>query len=235
VAPLLLLLFATGASAEGRFLHSIPLTLAAGVDLTRGDSLRVSASANPTSPRRLSPYTVADEQGPEGFRDASFVIDFDEPSVEALRQKLVEEFGESPSRAELVRFTHDFVTRKGLDRGFELASQVARHASGDCTEHAVLLTALARAAGKPARVVLGVVLLREGAGAVAYGHAWAEIYEDGAWQVGEATALNYENVLGYIAVAALRNEGPGYGLPLVEIFAAPWFKGVEVRAAASKQ
>ncbi len=229
--PMLLLLLATAAPAEEMFLHSIPLTLDPAVDLTRVDLLRVSASAEGASPRPLSPYASVDSDGPAAYRGATFVIDFDEPSVEALRVKLVAAYGESPSLSELVRFTDDFVARKGLDRGFELASQVASHASGDCTEHAVLLTALARATGKPARVVLGIALLRESAGVRAYGHAWSEIHENGAWQVGEATGLSEDDLLGYIAVAPLRNEGPGYGLPLVETFMAPWFKGVALSGA----
>ena len=43
---------------------------------------------------------------------------------------------------------------------------------GDCNEHAVLFTALARAAGLPARVAAGVVYV-DGA---FYYHAWAEVW-----------------------------------------------------------
>jgi hypothetical protein len=44
--------------------------------------------------------------------------------------------------------------------------------TGDCNEHAVLFTALARAAGIPARVAAGVVYLD----AAFYYHAWAEVW-----------------------------------------------------------
>lgn len=52
------------------------------------------------------------------------------------------------------------------------ALQVLDMGEGDCNEHAVLLAALARAAGIPARVVAGAVYLN---GAFLY-HAWCEVW-----------------------------------------------------------
>lgn len=52
------------------------------------------------------------------------------------------------------------------------ALEVLDSKRGDCNEHAVLFTALARAAGVPARVVAGVVYM-DGA---FYYHAWAEVW-----------------------------------------------------------
>jgi hypothetical protein len=52
------------------------------------------------------------------------------------------------------------------------ALEVLDSKRGDCNEHAVLFTALARAAGIPARVVAGVVYL-DGA---FYYHAWSEVW-----------------------------------------------------------
>jgi transglutaminase-like putative cysteine protease len=48
--------------------------------------------------------------------------------------------------------------------------------SGDCNEHATLLTALLRAAGIPARISVGLVYMREGF----FYHAWVEAYT-GEW------------------------------------------------------
>ncbi len=52
------------------------------------------------------------------------------------------------------------------------ALEVLQTRSGDCNEHTVLFNALARAAGIPAKTVVGVVYLR---GAFYY-HAWSEIW-----------------------------------------------------------
>lgn len=48
---------------------------------------------------------------------------------------------------------------------------------GDCNEHAVLLAALARAAGIPCRIAAGVVYFKE----AFYYHAWNEVCVDGRW------------------------------------------------------
>jgi len=56
--------------------------------------------------------------------------------------------------------------------GMPTALSVLDSKQGDCNEHAVLFTALARAAGLPARVAAGVVYL-DGA---FYYHAWAEVW-----------------------------------------------------------
>ncbi len=58
------------------------------------------------------------------------------------------------------------------------ALEVLQSRTGDCNEHAVLFTALARAAGVPTRIALGVVWSEEYGGF--YYHAWPEIY-DGQW------------------------------------------------------
>jgi hypothetical protein len=52
------------------------------------------------------------------------------------------------------------------------ALQVLQTKKGDCNEHTVLFNALARAAGIPARTVVGLVYLR---GAFYY-HAWSEVW-----------------------------------------------------------
>jgi hypothetical protein len=57
--------------------------------------------------------------------------------------------------------------------------------AGDCTEAAVLLAALGRAAGIPTRVVNGLVYSRERYHGVAntfMPHSWVLAYVDGAWR-----------------------------------------------------
>lgn len=57
--------------------------------------------------------------------------------------------------------------------------------AGDCTEDAIVLAALARAAGIPARVASGVAFTREryhGAREAFIPHTWVVAYLDGAWQ-----------------------------------------------------
>ena len=57
------------------------------------------------------------------------------------------------------------------------AVEVLRTRQGDCNEHAILYTAMSRAAGVPARVASGIVAL----GDRFYYHAWAEVLLGGHW------------------------------------------------------
>jgi len=60
---------------------------------------------------------------------------------------------------------------------FASAGEVCRNRSGDCSEHAVLLAAVARAQGIPSRVAMGLVYV----GGIFGGHAWTEVWIDGHW------------------------------------------------------
>jgi transglutaminase-like putative cysteine protease len=66
------------------------------------------------------------------------------------------------------------VREKDYGRGFATALEVLRDRSGDCTEHSVLLAALLRAAGIPARPVVGLACGQNRL----VGHMWVEAYVD---------------------------------------------------------
>jgi len=151
---------------------------------------------------------------------ATFLIDYDEASVASLVDSLQSLFGNTPAIDDLVEFVDGAVITKTYQRNFDLASQVASSAEGDCTEHAVLLAALARAIGLPARVVLGVMLVETPAGIQAFGHAWTEVHDGTRWRIADATrpdAQLADATPRYIPLLPVENEGPGYGLQLAEL------------------
>ncbi len=89
--------------------------------------------------------------------------------------------GGAAEKAEALRrlvFRH--IRRKTLDVGFATASEAARTREGDCSEHAVLLAAVLRAAGIPARAVAGLIYADEFAGAKdIFGyHMWTQALVD---------------------------------------------------------
>jgi hypothetical protein len=70
--------------------------------------------------------------------------------------------------------------RKTYDANADDALTVLENKAGDCTEHTLLFTALARAAGIPAREVGGVVYV--GGDKPSFGwHAWSEIHDGKQW------------------------------------------------------
>ncbi len=85
----------------------------------------------------------------------------------------------------LESFVYGFIRNKNYARGFVTALEVAQNPSGDCTEHAVLLAALARARGIPARVAQG--LIYETRTQKMAWHVWNELYVNGQWMPFDAT------------------------------------------------
>lgn len=83
----------------------------------------------------------------------------------------------------LERFVRGHMKSGGPVRAFATAAEVAENGQGDCTEYAVLLTALARARGIPARLAIGLVYYGQ---SYAY-HAWTEVHVDGHWIPLDAT------------------------------------------------
>lgn len=160
-------------------------------------------------------------------KTASWVMDFDQPSFAPAWKAALTEVGAKPTAAALTDFAARYLSRKSYDRALDLASQVAKHRSGDCTEHAVFLTALLRKAGIPARAMLGVVLVAFPERARAFGHMWVEAFVDGRWLVFDA-ALGKASAA-YLPAGELSEEGPGYALGLVGVINTLSFRALELR------
>ena len=235
------------AAAEGLHLYRIPTTASAQTRIAPGAPLRIRAYvADPkalaaslaTAVRsvaadhvaiELSGYPELEPSAPEGYRAASFVIDFDQPEVRALQEQLTARYGASPSLEELRRFTGQSIPRKSAQRGWDTASRVAGSGIGDCTEHAVLLTALARAMGRPARVALGLAIVRHEGEPLALGHAWAEIHEAGHWVPVDATPIADEAERPvYLPLLLLADEGPGYAFAIARQMQRSWVRQVDL-------
>ena len=176
-------------------------------------SVRIRAAARPTISGKVSDLE----------RRSSWVVDFDEAAVRVLVDKLHAASEQPATPAGLEHFVFEHIVNKSYSRSFDLASRVAASGEGDCTEHAVLLAALARANGYAARVVLGNLVLEFDEDLLAFGHAWTEIHSDGAWEIRDATLPGHDPALRqarYIPLGSLADEGPAYVLSLVETMSA---------------
>jgi len=145
--------------------------------------------------------------------EPTFVIDFNEPEFEPLRKELAAR-GTKAARPQLVEYVASLIEESD-ERDWDLASVVARRRRGDCSEHAVLTTALARLQGIPARVVVGVALVSDGDNHGAFGHAWSEISEDGKWQVADAALFGQKATVRYLPLGLIEDEGMGYAMGLM--------------------
>ncbi len=114
--------------------------------------------------------------------EATPEVDWQAPALEALSKEVVG--GTRGTYAAATRIVHHVYRRleKAYGASHDRASEVLVAGKGDCTEHALLFLALARAAGVPARGVHGLVYTRYSDGVPAlYWHAWAEVKAGDEW------------------------------------------------------
>jgi transglutaminase-like putative cysteine protease len=185
-------------------------------------SVRLALEGLPATARK-------DVEDPSGrWLAASFIVDHDQPTVDGLRAEFLAAAASSATvrSAELVAFV-DRKVDAVPGQGWEPASQTARTLRGDCTEHAVLTVALARSLGIPARVVVGMVIVRPGTQYVAMGHAWAELRDDDRWTVADAALGPMAAQARYVPLGLLEDEGPGFLLQLLDTLNA-WVSRVVV-------
>jgi transglutaminase-like putative cysteine protease len=133
-------------------------------------------------PKRDTPRTRRVPSGEEDLLAATPEVDADAPAIRELSRKIV---GETRGvYAASVKISHEVHRR--LERAYgvsrDRASEVLALGKGDCTEHALLFTALARAADVPARQVQGLVYAQYEDGVPAlYWHAWVEVKSGEEW------------------------------------------------------
>ncbi|HOH52029.1 MAG TPA: transglutaminase-like domain-containing protein, partial [Candidatus Hydrogenedentes bacterium] len=165
--------------------------------------------------------------GPEAERHlrTDAFITVDHPKVRELAAGITGQEEDLWTRALRV---HDWVYQnieKTATMSMPSAVEVLRTRQGDCNEHSVLFAALARAAGVPARVAIGLAW-SEALAAFGY-HAWVEVYA-GRWvpmdptfgqPTADATHLKlfdgsleeWPRLLGYVGnlkIEVLEVEGP---------------------------
>ena len=104
----------------------------------------------------------------------------DAAEVRNLASRVVGDSQDAREKADaLTLFVHRHLRYRDTAGG-RTVFDTLRDRSGDCTEFADLYTTLARAAGLPARTVIGLAYRGE---AQAFGlHAWNEVAIDGAWR-----------------------------------------------------
>ncbi len=104
-------------------------------------------------------------------------LESDAPEIIAEAKLALKGITGARARAErLTRYVNALLDKKPTV-SLPSAREVLRTKVGDCNEHTALYVAMARAAGIPARINVGLVFVRGVQGAFYY-HAWPEVYLD---------------------------------------------------------
>ena len=123
-------------------------------------------------------------------------VQSDHPDIRALALQFAGERGSALRRMrKLEQGVRGHIGNKSLRIGYASALEVLSLREGDCTEHAVLLAALARATGIPARVVTGIAYTPRFAARqdVFVPHAWVIAWIDGSWQGFDAALPRFDS------------------------------------------
>ncbi|ACG75402.1 transglutaminase domain protein [Anaeromyxobacter sp. K] len=133
-------------------------------------------------PARDTPLARAGEGAGRDDLAATPQVDSDAPAIAALAKQVAGDArGTYQAALALARWVNEHL-EKAYGASNDRASDVLAARKGDCTEHAVLTVALARALGIPSRQVYGLVYARYADGKDAlYWHAWAEVRSAGEW------------------------------------------------------
>ena len=149
---------------------------------TPGPSVRVVRISR-ASPGKTVSLPVPARPELEAFLQPSSIVQSDHESIRTAAADACEGVTDAFDAARrLEQWVHDHIQEKNLETPFASALEAFESASGDCTEHGVLLAALARSGGIPARLVTGLVY-HEGK---FIGHLWTEVFID-RWIALDAT------------------------------------------------
>ncbi|HLB73300.1 MAG TPA: transglutaminase-like domain-containing protein [Sedimentisphaerales bacterium] len=123
------------------------------------------------------PYEGQDQTIIEATKPNRYLQSDHEEIIELARKAVggTKDAGEAARRIEA--FVGEFIENKDLSVGYASALEVARSKQGDCSEHAILTSALCRAVGIPAQMVTGVAYVDDWSGMQGFGgHAWVQVY-----------------------------------------------------------
>jgi hypothetical protein len=152
------------------------LKLNGGRQTLKRDTLVVQKETIPTRP-----FRVANIAGNEDFLKPSPFIQSDDPKIVSKAMEIVSpDDSLSAKAAKLMAWVYKNVEKRPV-LSVPNALETLNNLVGDCNEHAVLLAALARAAGIPAQVEVGLVYQR----GRFYYHAWNVLFI-GTWVTADA-------------------------------------------------
>jgi transglutaminase-like putative cysteine protease len=151
-----------GADVAGSDLHGVGQTVDGNTIEIRDPQTLQPGPADPGAAAFLAPGPFLESDAPEIIAEANLAL----KGVTGAR-----------ARAErLTRYVNALLDKKPTV-SLPSAREVLRTKVGDCNEHTALYVAMARAAGIPARIAVGLVFVRGDQGAFYY-HAWPEVYLD---------------------------------------------------------
>lgn len=203
---------------------SLPQTGEQGVKTVPGGSWQVDVCAG------CGPGLASDPASLDQWRKPNAWIQSDAPEIIAAARRVAQsEKNDDARMVRLGKIARDRLSKIDFE-GYYPAQTAWRRGGGDCTEDALVLAALARAAGIPARVASGVSYTRtsyHGAANAFLPHAWVVAWVDGRWKSYDISLEGFD--VTHIALSLSDGEPGGYGEALRIAALLDWQGMSEVR------
>jgi transglutaminase-like putative cysteine protease len=146
--------------------------------LSKDENGKVLLTIKSFDPRQSAPEG-AKKPKPEFLESNNWLQSDNAKVIQAAKDAVGDATDPWDKAQRIEKWVHQNISEKNFGRALDSAAVVVETRSGDCTEHGVLLAAMARAAGIPARVAVGLVYA-ERLAAFGY-HMWSEVYINGRW------------------------------------------------------
>ncbi len=170
----------------------------------KGKKLEVTLHAV-RPPEKLIDAPIKDEKERASYLAPSLRIESTDPGIEAKARSIA---GDEPDTMKRIKLLCTWIYQNLVkdDSGISLQSarETLKEGRGDCTEHAVLFCAFARALGIPSRQVCGLIFTGDSFGF----HAWAEAW-CGRWVPVDATVDRVGLPAAYIELGNDAEGKPG--------------------------
>lgn len=187
-----------------------------------------------TIERGRTSESTEEERENKAYLASSNLIGADDPTIRSFALRAIGAAEATPeqvkSAAEALRLgVYRHIRDKGLATAFASASETVRSRKGDCSEHAVLLTAALRSVGIPSRIALGLVYAESfGDHADIFGwHMWSQALVNGEWVDLDATARG-EFHPGHLLIATTAMPDDQLGPEFVDAFTLMGALSIEV-------
>lgn len=151
----------------------------------RADDGNVLVTVRPLSGKlgNAFPYRGDNEAALKAL-ESNVYLQCDDDRIKSLAREAAGQTEDAWIAAQRIeRFVAGYIVSKDLTVGYASALETLESRQGDCTEHALLCTALCRSLGIPAEVVVGIAYVKEFAGSSNSfgGHAWTRVFIEDQW------------------------------------------------------
>jgi hypothetical protein len=157
----------------------------------------------------LDPFELSAEDRQRALQPTRWLQSDDARLAQRARSLAAGARDDAAKMKRLTSFVRGHMSVERIDMlGYGTAVEAFSTRRGDCTEYAVLLAALGRAAGVPTRVAIGSVYARhfEGHNHVFVPHAWVQAWTGSGWQSFDAAIGTFDST--HLAFAVSYDGSP---------------------------